>query len=120
MESNQRTKNERFAEFLKRLQDSPPAKSFAEAYSQIFNILNEVEDEMTTIPYDPDNWQTDGRLYPPLMDSMRSVPGYPLVKRFRSRQHNTFICENGSIEIREIGAEKIIFNKSGENGKGVW
>ena len=57
-------KAERFAEFLRRLRAAPAASSFTEAFRQLGDILNAVEDELTSIPYDPANWQNDGRMYP--------------------------------------------------------
>lgn len=120
MEADLVSKEERFEEFLRRLGNAPPAKTFDEAYSQLFNILNEVEDEMSSVPYNPENWQTDGRLYPPLPDSVRAVPDHPLVRRFRSRKHNTFIGENGSIEIQVVTSKATIFSKPSEDGKRVW
>ena len=120
MEQGDVSKEERFEEFLRRLGDAPPAKTFDEAHRQLFNILNEVEDEMTSVPYNPENWQTDGRMYPPLGDSIRSVPDHPLIKRFRSRGHNTFIGDNGSIEIQVISSKVTIFSKPGEDGRKVW
>lgn len=47
------TKGERFVEFLKRLGDAPHASSFEEAYGQLCELLNAVEDEMTSTPFDP-------------------------------------------------------------------
>src|SRR3954468_12381911 len=88
------TKAERLAEFRKRLDVAPPASDFDEAYRQLCDILNAVEDEMTSIPFDPANWQNDGRMYPPQMDSLRAVPGRDDVKRFRSKAHSTLIGEN--------------------------
>jgi hypothetical protein len=35
---------------------------FDQAYRQLCDILNAVEDEMTSIPFDPDMWMTDGRI----------------------------------------------------------
>ncbi len=113
------SKEDRLEEFLRRLGYAPAAKMFDEAYSQICNILNEVENEMTSISYQPENWQSDGRLYPPQIDNMRAVPGRDKVKRFRSLGHNTFIGENGSIEIQAIESNVIIFSKPGEDGKKV-
>lgn len=114
------SKEERLEEFLRRLGNAPAAKMFDEAYSQICNILNEVENEMTSISYQPQNWQTDGRLYPPQIDNMRAVLGHDNIKRFRSLGHNTFIGENGSIEIQTVHSNVIVFSKPGEDGKKVW
>jgi hypothetical protein len=113
------SKEERLAEFLRRLGSAPAAKAFEEAYSQICNILNEVEDELTAIPNEPENWQTDGRLYPPKLDNVRTVPSEGAIKRFRSVGHNTFIGENGSIEIEVIQTKEVIFSKAGEDGRKV-
>jgi len=88
------------AEFLRRLESAPSARTFEEAYSQISNILNEVEDELTAIPNHPENWQTDGRLYPPKLDNVRTVPDKAAIKRFRSVGHNTFIEETAALKSR--------------------
>jgi hypothetical protein len=112
------TKAERFAEFLRRLGAAPAASSFDEAYRQLSDILNAVEDEMTTIPFDPANWQNDGRMYPPQMDSLRAVSGRSDVRRFRSRSHNTLIAINGAIEIRDLSG-RAIFSKPGTDGQMV-
>ena len=45
----------RVAEFLRRLGAAPAASSFTEAFRQLGDILNAVEDELTSIPYDPAN-----------------------------------------------------------------
>lgn len=82
--------------------------------------LNEVEDELTGIPYNPDRWATDGRLYPPQPDSRRPVPGRPDLARWRSKGHNTYIRENGAIEIVRIQDDLVVFRKSGKDGRGVW
>jgi len=83
------------------------------------SILNSVEDELSGVPFDPSKWQSDGRMYPPQDDSRRHVVGYPNVTRFRSRRHNTFIGENGSIEIVELGGA-VLLRKHGADGKHVW
>jgi hypothetical protein len=112
------TKAERFAEFLRRLGAAPTASAFDEAYRQLSDILNAVEDELTTIPFDPANWQNDGRMYAPQMDSLRAVPGRSDVRRFRSRSHNTLIAINGAIEIRDLSGRPI-FSKAGADGQRV-
>ena len=113
-------KSVRFTAFLDRLRSAPAAATFDEAYQQLCAILNEVEDTLTSIPYDPENWQTDGRMYPPQPDSMREVPGRPAVKRFRSRGHNTLIGENGAIEIQLVNpANEVVFAKPGADGREV-
>jgi hypothetical protein len=115
-----RPKPERFAEFLKRLSCAPAACTFNEAYEQLCTILNEVEDSMTSIPFNPELWQTDGRMYPPQTDSIREVEGQPKVKRFRSRKHNTYIGENGAVEISCAPETEVLLAKPGADGKGVW
>ena len=110
------TKAERFAEFLRRLGAAPAASGFGEAFQQLGDILNAVEEEMTSIPFDPANWQSDGRMYPPQMDSVRAVPGRSDVKRFRSKSHNTLIGVNGAFEIRDLSGQPIL-TKPGADGQ---
>src|SRR5688572_27582699 len=117
---NAAPKSVRFAEFLKRMEAAEAVDNFDSAYELLSDVLNAVEDEFTTIPYDPANWQTDGRMYPPQLDNLRDVDGRPTVKRFRSRAHNTFIGENGSIEIQSASTRDVIFAKAGSDGRGVW
>jgi hypothetical protein len=112
------TKAERFAEFLRRLEAAPAASGFDEAFWQLGDILNAVEDEMTSIPFDPANWQNDGRMYPPQMDSLRAIPGRSDVRRFRSKAHNTLIGDNGAIEIRDLSGRPIL-TKPGADGRAL-
>jgi hypothetical protein len=109
---------------MRRLERAPRASSFDEALRQLSDILNTVEDEMTDIPYNPDARQPDGRLYPPRADSIREVPGHPRVRRLRSRAHNTFIGENGSIEIADsasgVPPTATLFKKAGADGRTAW
>jgi hypothetical protein len=106
---------------LERLSSVPPASTFQEAYDQLCTVLNEIEDAMTSIPYNPENWQADGWMYPPQQDSLRKVEGHPKVPRFRSLRHNTYIGENGAIEIQTTGSEpEVVFAKPGADNRGVW
>lgn len=107
--------------FVERLQNALPANSHDEAYELLSNVLNTVEDQLTSIPYDPDNWQTDGRLYPPQQDSSRPVKDHPTVRRYRNLGHNTFISQNGAILISGLdAATEILMSKPGADGKDVW
>jgi hypothetical protein len=75
---------------------------------------------MTSIPFNPELWRTDGRMYPLQADSIRGVEGQPKAKRFRSLKHNTYIGDNGAIEIRSAPEGEVILAKPGADGKGVW
>lgn len=112
------SKDERIAEFLRRLSVARAAGTAEEALNLLSDTLNRVEDELTEIPYDPENWQTDGRMYPPRIDSGREVTGRDDLVRYRSKAHNTYIRENGGIEIRDINGF-VIFSKAGADGKFV-
>lgn len=116
---NEPAKTARFVEFLGRLSVAPSCLSFEEAYDVLCFTLNAVEDELTTIPYAPERWMSDGRMYPPQLDSMHEVPDRPRVKRFRSRAHNTFIGDNGSLLIEDAGTRQTLFAKAGQNGQEV-
>ncbi len=107
----------RLREFLRRLDLAPPAASHDEAMRQIVEILNRVEDEMTTIPHDPTLPINDGRMYPPQPDSKRSVSGRADLTRYRSKGHSTLIGNNGSIRIVQGTAGPALFAKPGADGQ---
>ena len=109
---------ERLEEFCQRLLGAPAAGTADEAFELIATTLAEVEDEMTDIPNNPNQWQTDGRMYPPQADSAREVPGQPGTTRYRNRAHNTFISTNGAIEIQDRDGN-VVFQKLGADGQGV-
>ena len=113
------TKAQRLAEFLRRLQRATPASNAEEAFALVARTLNDVEDEFSGTPFHPSAWQTDGRLYPPQIDSRREVPARSDVTRYRSRSHNTFIAENGAIEIQTIEGV-VLLSKVGADGESVW
>lgn len=112
------SKDERFAEFLMRLSAAPSASTAQDALSLLSDSLNQVEDELTDIPYAPESWQTDGRMYPPQADFARDVSGREDLVRYRSKVHNTYIRNNGAIEIHDTNGTAV-FSKAGTDGKGV-
>jgi len=112
-------KRVRLQELFRRLMAAPAAASFDEAYQQLVEVQDAVEDELTGIPRNPENWQSDGRLYPPQFDMMREVAGCPSLKRFRTREHNVFIGDNGAVEIRTAFGGEVVYSKAGADGRGV-
>ena len=112
-------KEDRLAEFYRRLLAAPPMDSFDLAFDQLCQILNQVENELTDIPFNADTWRTDGRMYPPQMDNLRDVPDRARVKRFRSRRHSIWIGDNGAIEIRTEPDAALVLSKPGVDGHEV-
>lgn len=107
-------------EFLNRLRRALPSRTEAEARQLIAETLNQVEDELTDIPFDPARWRTDGRMYPVQDDNASEVEGSPEVTSYRSRKHETLIRSNGAFEIRDAITHEVVLAKTGADGKGVW
>lgn len=90
--------------------------SAEQALDLLSSTLNQVEDELSGISYQPEQWQNDGRMYPPQPDSAREVEGRPNLTRYRSRDHNTWIGTNGAIQIQSISTRTIELDKPGADG----
>ena len=86
---------------------------------QVTDILNWLEDEMTSIPYDSTFPLNDGRMYPPQPDSKKAVSGRADVTRYRSKGHSTLIGENGAIRINDHTSGNVVFDKPGADGYGI-
>jgi hypothetical protein len=67
-------KSERFALFVREMQEAVPAASFEEARLLLETVLNSVEDRHSDASFCPENWQIDGRMYPPQDDAERASP----------------------------------------------
>lgn len=113
-------KKARLELFYERLKAAPAAKDHDTAYALICTELDAVEDKHSGVANHPENWETDGRMYPPQPDSVRKVVDFPEVVRYRHLNHNTFIATNGAIEVQRVDTKEVQFAKPGANGKGVW
>ena len=113
------SKPERLAIFIERLTNAAPSTSADEAFALLAATLNDVEDELSGVPFDPDNWRTDGRLYPPQEDNKHLELGHPQVTRYRTVAHNVFIGSNGAIEIQTLRGI-VVFQKAGADEKHIW
>ena len=112
-------RKQRFALFLAALDDAPAAVDRAAARSLIAEVLNRIEDAHSGAPYDPPNWMTDGRMYPPDDDFEQPSPiaGAAL---FHSLRHRIWIADNGAIRIevrRGQDSGRIELDKAGVDGK---
>jgi hypothetical protein len=105
--------------FLARLAESPAAASHDEAFALITTALNAVEDEHSSVPADPANWRSDGRMYPPQADNARPSADLPGVIGYRSVAHRTLIASNGAFAIIELATNKTLVEKPGGDGKGL-
>jgi len=110
------SKAERFSIFIKRLEAAPVAIGAEEALQLISVTLNGVEDEYSGVPFSPDEYLNDGRMYPPQADAARKVAGRDDVVRYRSRGHNTWVSRTGCIRITTAPANHTIIEKAGSQG----
>jgi hypothetical protein len=112
-------RSERFALFLEELNGAEPASTFEEARRMAERILNDVEDRYSGAPFNPANWRSDGRLYPP-QDDRRLEEDIEGVRTFRTVRHYVSFADNGAIFIRKVGASPgtgIELDKPGRDGR---
>jgi len=95
------SKQKRLQLFFSRLNNAKPVDTTEKVFELLTLILNEVENEFTNIPFSPALWMTDGRMYAPQTDSIRSTDSENII-RYRNRSHNTYIGKNGSIKIVSV------------------
>ena len=119
------SKQERLCYFIERLKNLPGMDSKESAQQQISDTLNEVEDEYSGVPYNPNRWEDggwkdDGRMYPVQADMERPSNVYHRVTIFRSVAHRTFIDSNGAFRITDLDG-LVVIEKGNSSGKcGQW
>ncbi len=86
-------KRARLSLFYERLSAAPAASTHDEALKLLCDTLNGVEDEHSNSVFNPDNWETDGRMYPPEVDNAFAVDGFSQVVRYRSARHIRLLAE---------------------------
>ena len=114
------SKADRLREVFRRLDAAPVCSTFEEAYQLLCDTMNQVEDELTPYPNEPDRWRELDRLFPPQTDRMSVVKECRVtVRRFDSRGHLTYIAENGAMEFRTLWKVEAVFSKNGIDGRTV-
>ena len=110
------SKAKRLQILLQRLEAAPLVKSADEAFDLLARTLNAVEDEFSGVPFRPEYWRTDGRMYPPQEDSRVKYPERPSLRKYRNKGHYDCIGLNGSIRVETSDAE-VLLDKPGQDGR---
>jgi len=110
-------RSKRFALFVREMEEAAPAASFEEARQLLEAKLNKIEDAHSGVPFRPENWRQDGRMYPPQDDAEKKtkITG---IRIFRTRGHRVWIATNGAIRITTAGTaeDQIVLDKAGRDG----
>ena len=120
-------KKDRVALIFTQLKAAPPPSSRESALSLLDEIFRKVEDAHSGLPHDPYDVE---RMYPPVAEIAKTLPGQSWLRRYRHTSHVTLISESGAIEIRMIErgmvngvkaivGEKVVFEKPGADGRRV-
>jgi len=129
----------RLRKAFEELAGRPPAHTGIEAYRQLSDAINRVEDQQWGSDYwdPPRHLPPDAstkRLYPIAPECMYPVPGFAGVDVLVAKDHVVFISRYGAIEAQEkdrddlLGdlspfasrRDKVIFEKPDSEGSGVW
>jgi hypothetical protein len=94
-------RNTRLRLFVERFVSYPCSGSFDEARTLLNETLNAIEDEHSGVPYEPSNWKSDGRMYPPQDDRERASENQR-VRCFDTRGHLVEFGYNGAVRIRPL------------------
>ena len=111
-------RKQRFALFVTALEVAPAANDRASARELVTRILNAIEDAHSGAHYDPPNWMTDGRMYPPQDDFEQPSP-VAHAALFHTVGHRVWIADNGAIRIevrKGQNAGRVELDKAGADG----
>lgn len=111
-------RKQRFALFVAALEEAPAASDRASARELVTRILNAIEDAHSGALYDPPNWMTDGRMYPPHDDFEQPSP-VAHAALFHTVGHRVWIADNGAIQIEVRKGQhscRVELDKAGADG----
>jgi hypothetical protein len=111
----ERARSERLGLFLKIVPDLRLGRDAEETKRIVDTCLNVVEDQFSGVRYVPDNWMTDGRMYPAGEDLRRKSP-MENVRIYFHRRHTSHFGENGAIRIVERPTLKHLVDCPGRDG----
>ena len=109
---------QRLALFISALEQAPAAHDRASARAMLAQKMNATEDAHSGVIYDPENWMTYDRMYPP-QDDFKQDGSYPGAELFHTQGHRVWFGDSGSIriEIRKgPGRGQIELDKPGADG----
>ena len=112
-------RSQRFALFLAALEAAPSARDRVSARLLLAETMNRIEEAHSGVPYDPENWMTDGRMYPP-QDDQEKVSPIAGTSMFFSLKHRIWIGANGAVRIeRRLPPNPgfVELDKPGSDGK---
>ncbi len=109
----------RFALFLAAMKQAAAAHDKDSARALLAETLNRIEETHSGVPYDPEKWMTDGRMYPP-QDDQEQVSPISDVSLFYSRKHCIWVGTNGAVRFERRHPPNmglVELDKPGRDGK---
>lgn len=109
---------QRLALFLAEMEQATAAHDVASARLLLAETINRIEEAHSGVPYDPEKWMTDGRMYPPHDDFEQPSPIAGAVL-FHSLGHAIWFAANGAIRIegrRGSNKGRVELDKPGADG----
>jgi hypothetical protein len=111
------TRGQRLTEYFNRLRGQPASRTAEEALGRVNQTLTVVEDALSGIPRQnppPPRNMPDGRMYPPLEDSIIRNPNGSITAN--TRGHTIEIGRDGSITMTNRQTGQVDFHQPGAGG----